>query len=379
MELVDPHAGRCSRAARRRTFPKLRQPESIVTDKGEASPPGNGEGPAEKARKERAGGSRVGIRLGSVAGPVARLRSVGALIPLVALWIGMTLASPVFLTGINIRNLLVQASALGVLAIGTTLVILTEEIDLSIGAVEGMGAVIAGIVAARHGLDLPFAIAAALGVGALVGMANGILTTIIGVPSFIATLGMLGVVSGLSLELTNGQSIYGFSSAYQRIGQGRVVGIPASVIFPAVLLVVLQFVLTQTRLGTYFYAVGGNRTAAEFVGISARRIKILAMVISGTCAAFAGVIVSSRLGAANPTFGTFDLLDAIAAVVIGGAALTGGVGSVVGTAVGVMLIVTIRNGLTLLNVSPFWQTTTVGLVIITAAILDRLARKGEQA
>lgn len=305
---------------------------------------------------------------------IARFRSVGALFPLITLWIVLSFTSPVFLTEINIRNLFIHASALAVLAIGTTLVILTEEIDLSIGAVEGLGAVIAGVVAINAGLPWPLAIAAAVGVGAAIGLVNGILTTIIGIPSFIATLGMLGVASGISLQVTQGQSIYDFPQGYQWLGQGRLGWLPAPIIFPAVLLVVLQFMLVCTRTGTYIYAVGGNRRAAQFVGISPVRIKILALVISGAAAGFAGVLVSSKLDAANPTVGSSDLLDAIAAVVIGGVALSGGVGSVVGPAIGVMLIVTIRNGLTLTDVSPFWQTITVGIVIIVAATLDRLAR-----
>jgi ribose transport system permease protein len=278
----------------------------------------------------------------------------------------------VFLTTINILNLIVQASVVGMLAIGNTIVIITEEIDLSIGAVEGLGAVIAAVIAIRAEQPWELAIVAAVAVGALVGLANGILTTVVQIPSFIATLGMLGVVSGISLKATGGESIYGFPSNYQWLGQGRLLGIPASILFPALLLIVLQFILMYTRLGTYFYAVGGNKRAAVFVGINVRRVKVLAMVISGAAAGFAGVLVSSRLNATNPSLGTLDLLDAIAAIVIGGVALTGGIGSVTGTAVGVLLIVTIRNGLTLLNVSPFWKTRIVGAVIIGAAAIDRL-------
>jgi ribose transport system permease protein len=208
-----------------------------------------------------------------------------------------------------------------------------------------------------------------------VGLVSGLITTLVGVPSFITTLGVLGVANGTALQLTEGQSIYGFPSDYQWLGQGDVWPLPASVIFAFALLVVLQFMLSFTRLGLKFYAVGGNRKAADAVGMSARRVKVTALVISGAAAAFAGVLVSARLDAANPNIGTFDLLDAIAAVVIGGVALSGGVGSVVGTATGVLLIVSIRNGLTLHGVTPFLQTAAVGTIIIVAAVIDGIARK----
>jgi ribose/xylose/arabinose/galactoside ABC-type transport system permease subunit len=219
-------------------------------------------------------------------------------------------------------------------------------------------------------------VVAAVGVGALVGLVSGLITTLVGVPSFITTLGVLGVANGTALQLTEGQSIYGFPTDYQWLGQGDVgTLLPASVIFAFALLIVLQFMLSFTRLGLKIYAVGGNRRAADAVGMNAKRVKVTALVISGSAAAFAGVLVSARLDAANPNIGTFDLLDAIAAVVIGGVALSGGVGSVVGTATGVLLIVSIRNGLTLHGVTPFLQTAAVGAIIIVAAIIDGIARK----
>jgi ribose transport system permease protein len=301
-------------------------------------------------------------------------RSTGVLAPLVLLWVAMTFASPYFLTQENILNILLQASIVGILAFGSTVVLITEEIDLSIGAVEGLAAVVAGVLMVDYGQSWPVAIAAAIAVGVLVGAVNGFVTTVVGVPSFIVTLAMLGIASGIALRLTDGQSVYGFPHAYQEIGQGKILGIPVPVIVAFVILIAMHLMLRHTRVGLNFFAVGGNRRAAALAGIRPGGVKSLALVISGAAAGVAGVLVSARLNAANGTFGSNDLLDAIAAVVIGGTALTGGVGSVVGTCFGVLLITTIRNGLTLLNVSPFWQTAAVGLMILTAAIIDRLAR-----
>lgn len=301
-------------------------------------------------------------------------RSAGVLIPLIALWVFLTLSSPVFLTRINITNLLLQASTVGVLAFGSTVVLITEEIDLSIGAVEGLAAVVAGVVMVQLKMPWPVGIAAALGSGVVVGLVNGVITTVVGVPSFITTLATLGVASGVALNLTQGQSVYGFPAQFLWVGQGAVLGVGVPVLISLVVLLIVYLILRQTKLGLNFYAVGGNRKAASLAGIRPGVVKTIALVMSGCAAGLGGILVSARLDAANGTFGQNDLLDAIAAVVIGGTALTGGVGSVVGTAFGVLMIASIRNGLDLLGVSPFWQTAAVGGMILLAAIIDRLSR-----
>jgi len=302
----------------------------------------------------------------------ARL-AFGALVPLLILWIALSFASPYFLTKVNIFNVFLQAAIIGVLAFGSTVALISGEIDLSIGALEGFTAVIAALVLVKLGLPWPLGVVAAIGCGTLIGLANGLITTQIGVPSFIATLATLGMTSGLALRITGGNSIYGFPAAYLETGRGRILGLPVSALLAAAVLVVLWLALRFTRLGLHFYAVGGNRAAAAETGINPRRIKTIALTISGTCAGVAGVLISARLNAANGNFGQFDLLDAIAAVVIGGTALTGGVGSLIGTLFGVLIIVTIRNGLDLLGVSPFWQTSAVGAMILVAAVLHRTA------
>lgn len=302
-------------------------------------------------------------------------RSTGVLIPLALLWIVLALTAPHFLSLRNISNLSVQFAIIGTLAIGTTPVIICREIDLSIGAIEGFCAVIGAIAVVWWALPWPLAVLMAVFAGSLVGALNGWLVTRIRIPSFVATLGVLGIVSGGALVISGGQTVYGFPDAYDWFGQGAVAGIRAPMLICLLLLLLVHFMLRNTTTGMGFYAVGGNERAADLVGISVTRIKAIAFVISGSCAGLAGVINSARLDSANPTLGTLDLLDAIAAVVIGGASLAGGAGTIFGTACGVLLIVTIRNGLTLLGVNPFLQQTTVGAIIVVAAVLGQLSKK----
>jgi ribose transport system permease protein len=299
------------------------------------------------------------------------LRTGGLLLPLAAFWLVLTLTSPFFLTTTNLNNLLLAASVLGILAIGTTVVIITEEIDLSIGAVEGLATVAAGLVIVTfHGPTI-VGIGVAFAVGILVGVVNGWVTTRLNVPSFIVTLSTLGICTGLALQATNGQSIYGFPDDFLQIGVGTIAGIHMPVLIVLGLLIAIHFTLTYTPLGVRVYSVGGNKRAASLVGINVVRVKMFAFCLSAGAAALAGVVQAARLNSANGNFGSSYLLDAIAAVVIGGTSLTGGVGSVVGTALGVLVVATIHNGLTLWNVSPFMQTVVVGTIILAMGIATR--------
>ena len=300
---------------------------------------------------------------------------LGVVAPLIALWIFLSLSTDRFLTVFNLNNIAIQFAIIGAMAIGTTAVIICREIDLSIGAIQGLVAVIAAILTVQLALPWPVAILMGIAVGASVGAVSGWFVVTIGMPSFVVTLGVLGVVSGISLTISGGQSIYGFPDAYQWIGQGRLFGVGIPVLISVACLCCVQFVLKKTRLGLGFYAVGGNEKASVLVGVPARRIKFFAFILSGMGASVAGILVSARLNAANATFGSLDLLDSIAAVVIGGVALSGGVGSAVGTAVGGLLIVSIRNGVNLLGVNPFIQQSAIGALILVAALLDHLSKR----
>jgi ribose/xylose/arabinose/galactoside ABC-type transport system permease subunit len=301
-------------------------------------------------------------RLASIPG------SSGLILPLVVFWALLTVSTSVFLTQANLTNLLLQASIVGLLSVGTTVVIITEEIDLSIGAVEGLAAVVAGMLIVSTGIAWPIGVVLTLGLGICCGLLNGWMTTSLRVPSFIVTLATLGIITGAGLYATNGQSIFGFPDSFRQIGIAAIGGIRLPVFLTLGLALVLHFVLTRTRLGLAFYSVGGNRKAASLVGINVGRVKIVAFCVSGGAAALAGIVQAARLDSANGSFGSNDLLDAIAAVVIGGTRLTGGVGSIFGTVLGVLLVATIRNGMNLWNVSPFLQQIVVGGIILVMGI-----------
>lgn len=299
------------------------------------------------------------------------LRSGGVAIPLVVLWIVLALTTPTFSSRTNINNMLLEGAVVAILAFGTTFVLITGEIDLSIGSIEGFAAVLAGYLMTQSHVAWPVAILAAVGAGIGIGLVNGVATTVVGIPSFIATLATLGIVVGFALILTGAQSLYGFPSRFSYFGTGTFLGLRVPVVIALIVLVIFQFLLRRTTFGLQIYSVGGNERAAALVGIRTRWIKTLAFMISGGSAALGGVLVAAELNAANPTFGADTLLEAIAAVVIGGTALTGGRGSVVGTALGVLVIVTIGDGLDLNNVDPHWQRVAVGGIILVIATLSR--------
>jgi ribose transport system permease protein len=231
-----------------------------------------------------------------------------------------------------------------------------------------------GILVARQHVDPWLAMLAVIILGALVGLVNGLIVTRIGIPSFIVTLAMLGIAHGAALLMTGGYPVAGFPHAYSVIGQGKVGPIPVPVIIAAVVYLFLYLLLRRTRFGVELYATGGGRLASQLAGIRTTRIVFVAFAASGLLAGLGGVILSSRLDAGHGEIGSGDLLDAIASVVIGGTSLMGGVGSVVGTLAGVLIITSIRNGLVLLNVQAFWQEIVVGGIILLAVVIDQVAK-----
>ena len=221
---------------------------------------------------------------------------------------------------------------------------IAAEIDLSIGSLEALSGSVAAVVIINHGYSIYLGIAAGLAATVLCGRVSGLITWKLKVVSFISTLAMLGIAQGAAFLLTNGQAVAGFGDTYDKIGTFTVRGFPGAAIIAIVVFVVLHLMLTRTRFGLKIYAVGGNAEAAAFAGISPGRVKLYALMISGLCAGIAGIILSSRLDAGNGLFGANDLLQAVAAVVIGGTSLFGGVGNVLGTAIGVLIIQSIYNG-----------------------------------
>ena len=301
----------------------------------------------------------------------------GIFIALFVICVALSFASPYFLTTRNLVNILLQAATISIIAAGFTVVLIAGEIDLSIGSAIGLTASVVSILIIREGMPLPVGIALGPGVGLLIGLFNGCVTVFFKMPSFVVTLATLGIAHGAGLVLTAGRPVSGFPDWYPIIGQGRLLGVlPVAIVIAAFVYIILHFLLQRTSLGVQLYAVGGNPEAAQLAGVRVNRVILSAFVISGLCGALAGIVLSSRLDAGHGNFGAGNLLDAVAAVVVGGTSLLGGAGSVIGTLGGVLIIATIRNGLILLNVQTFWQEIAVGAIIIIAVAINQLA-KGE--
>jgi ribose transport system permease protein len=283
--------------------------------------------------------------------------------------------SPYFLTVSNILNVLRQISMIAVVAIGMTYVIITGGIDLSVGSVLALSAV-SGAFLMTHGVSMYLAMPVGILIGAACGFVNAILiVTWINMPPFVATLAMMSVGRGLSMVITEGRPIYGLPSSFGFIAGGYVLGIPVPVLIMVLLYLIGHIHLSYVRSGMYYYATGGNEEAARVAGVDAKRVKLSAYVISGLTAAVAGMILASRLVSIEPLAGLGYELDAIAAAVIGGADLYGGEGSLLGTLIGAIITGVLRNGLNLLDVSPYWQQVVVGLVIASVVSINALRKK----
>ncbi|MGB3814439.1 MAG: ABC transporter permease [Shinella sp.] len=311
-----------------------------------------------------------------------------AFFALIAIIVVFSLMSPNYFT---VNNFLIMASHVaifGLLAIGMLLVILNGGIDLSVGSTLGLAGVVAGFL--MQGVTLPY-----LGVilypsvwvvviltcllGGIVGAVNGVLIAYLRVPAFVATLGVLYVARGVALLMTNGLTYNNLggrpelgNTGFDWLGFNRLAGVPIGVIVLLLFAVACHILLARTAFGRWLYASGGNERAAELSGVPVKRVKITVYVLSGVCAAVAGLVLSSQLTSAGPTAGTTYELTAIAAVVIGGAALTGGRGTVIGTMLGAFVIGFLSDGLVIIGVSAYWQTVFTGAVIVTAVLLNSM-------
>ena len=301
------------------------------------------------------------------------LRRFGILFAFILLMVVLAFLSDSFLTVNNLLNIARQVSINAIIAAGMTLVILTFGIDLSVGSVLAFsGAIIAGLLSRGH--PLVVGIGAGLLVGGLIGLVNGLIITKGGVQPFIATLGMLTIARGATLVYTDGRPITGLPDAFVWLGAGEIARIPVPVVIMTFVFAASYVVLTQTVLGRYIYAIGGNEEAARLSGVNVTFYKTAAYTIAGVLSALSGVILTARLNSAQPTAGMGYELDAIAAVVLGGTTLAGGEGGIGGTLLGAFIIGVLNNGLNLLNVSSFYQQVVKGVVILLAVLLDRRLR-----
>ncbi|TDO93950.1 monosaccharide ABC transporter membrane protein (CUT2 family) [Halanaerobium saccharolyticum] len=300
----------------------------------------------------------------------------GAIFGLLFLVIALSFLSPYFLTVNNITNVLQQASINALVASGMLLAILTAGIDLSVGSVLALAISIGGISIVNYGINPVIGILIVLAVGAAAGLINGLLLTKLNLPHpFISTLAMMNVARGLALIVTDASPVSGLPEWIQFIGNGYIGQIPFSFILVIAVAIFFHFFLNKTTLGRHIYAVGGNPEAARLSGIDTKKVLTWVYTISGIMAGMGGIVLMGRVNAAYPNAGLMYELDAIAAVIIGGASFLGGVGTIWGTLIGAMIIAVIRNGLNLLGVAASLQTVVLGIVIIVAVYIDVLRRK----
>jgi ribose transport system permease protein len=294
------------------------------------------------------------------------------LLTLLVLCAFTALATNRFLSPLNLTNILVQSSIMAVIALGMTFVIIGGGFDLSVGSTVALSGCIAALVMVKAGLVL--GIVAGIAAGVFVGLINGVVIALLGVNAFITTLGTMVLVRGVVFLITAGAPVgdEGLPSSFVAFGSERFLGIHYLVWVPAVLLVLLSWVMHNTPHGRRIYAVGGGRDASYLSGIPVQRVIASTYVWCGTLAGIAGVMLAARLQSGQPTAGEFYELTAIAAVVLGGAALHGGEGTLYKSVIGVFIMVVLGNSLNLLNVDSYWQRVAVGAVIIAAAAADRL-------
>lgn len=304
--------------------------------------------------------------------------ATGPLIGLLLLCVFLSFATDSFLSTRNFLNILDQITVLGIMAVGMTFVILIAGIDLSVGSVVALSMMVLGYLNVILGLPIPVAIVGALLASALVGAVAGLLITEFKVPPFIATLAMLSIARGLANMITNGSQIIGFPPWFNLAAIIRHGGLITITVAVMLIVFVVAYLFQRYRKGgRVLYAIGGNPEVARLAGINVNRATVLVYMTCATLSGLAGILLAARLDAVQPTIGIAYELDAIAAVVIGGTSLSGGVGGIGGTIIGVLIIGVLRNGLNLLSVSPFLQAVIIGLVIVLAVAAETFKHRGK--
>jgi ribose/xylose/arabinose/galactoside ABC-type transport system permease subunit len=287
----------------------------------------------------------------------------------------ISLSSPYFLTVSNLLNIIRQISIIAVLALGMTFVIITSGIDLSIGSLLTVGGIVAALLIKKGQADVWIAEAAGILSGGLLGSVSGVFIAIFRVPPFVMTLAMMTIARGIAYILTDGRSIINLGARFLVIGQGNIGFVPTLIVILGVMATISWFLLNHTKFGRYVYAIGGNEEAALVSGVKIRLVKIGTYMFMGLLSGLAGIMLASRIDSAQPIAGVGYELDAIAAVVIGGTKLSGGVGTILGTLIGALLMGVISNGLNLLNVSPYYQMIARGAIIVLAVVIDMMTSR----
>ena len=297
-------------------------------------------------------------------------RNLGTLAGLLILIIIVSIATPKFLTTSNIFNLFKANSVNAIISCGMLMAILMGEIDISVGSIVGLSGVIAAYTITNLNWPLFAVVPAVILVGGIVGVINGYFIAYLGVPAFVATLATQSIGRGLTEILTNGVTIRIRNDFYTGLGNTNFGPVSITIIYAAIVLIFTWFLLNRTRFGYYIYALGGNKTAAQYSGVNVKKYNMLPYVIGGLFCGLGGMIWSARLGSAAAMLGAGFEMDAIAAVVIGGTSMSGGVGTVGGTFIGILIIGVITNGLNLMGINSFWQDVFKGVIIMAAVVFD---------
>ncbi|MDD3337537.1 MAG: ribose ABC transporter permease [Lachnospiraceae bacterium] len=306
---------------------------------------------------------------------IGALRELLLVIILIVMCIVWTIMNKNFATVNNVMNILRVASYTAIASVGMTMIIIIGEIDLSAGSLVCVSGLSAALIV-KGTNNIVLGIIAALVIGALVGLFNGVVCAIGKLPGFIATLASMTILRGIAYIITGGNSVVWTNQMFSKIGTGYVGPIPVPVLIMIVVVIFGVILTTKIRFGRYIYAVGGNSNASRWSGISVEKVKIIVYVIMGVLTSIAGLIITTRLGSGQPSAGTGFEMDCITAVVVGGTSMAGGKGKVMGTIVGVLLIATLTNGMTLVGIDTYWQQVIKGAIIVVAVLIDS---KGKSA
>lgn len=310
---------------------------------------------------------------------VLAVPEVGVFIPLVGFVLIFYALNPVFLSRDFVTTMLRTMSFTGIIALGQTLLMISGAFDLSVGTTAGLAAIVCSYAMARLNLPIPLAALAGLGTGALVGLVNSFSVLKLGVPPFIATLGMLYITKGITFLISKGYTIYPLPEAVEKFGTAEPFGTSWSFIIFVVLAVIAHFVLSKTTYGRKLYVVGGNPEVARLAGISPALVQVSGFVLVGMAASVGGMLLMARIVTGNPTIGLGWEMNVIAGVVIGGVSLFGGSGSIPGAVIGLLIMQVVTSGLVVVGLDPYWQTVAVGLIMIAAVAIDVLRRKSKIA
>ena len=304
-----------------------------------------------------------------------RWEASGALIALLAIFVLLSIFSDNFLSQYNLSVVARQASFVGLVALGQTLVLLIGGIDLSVGAIAGLSAIIGALMLTQTPIHPYLVLPAAVVFGGFLGSLNGLFVAFLRLNPFIVTLASWEIFAGINLVITKGYPIRPLGETFRVFGQGEVFGLPVPVIIFVVAGLLLSLMLGRTRFGRNIYAIGGNREAAILVGIRTRRVEFWVFCCAGALAALAGLLYASRMDSGQPSVGEGWLMGAITAAIIGGTSLRGGQGSIIGTVLGAMFMAVLANGIVMLNISGYWERVIVGAVVLVAILVDLIRRR----